>query len=312
MRLVFYFCSVLFCLLFLSFVEARADLSPKQARKLITRMAGFDLPSSAVRVKAVSASSDSSAEASAEIQTAFRLTKDVQGHWRVLEVRTGPNQWEAIELIASLQKTGVPKSGCDASDLRTKSFATEPGLKRVRCLLADLLGVQLPSDAIRIKAISNLSLPLASSPSAVVEAVVRVDLRFTRVKSGWVVTGVRGGNSDWLNPETILASLNEEKRKKTRAELDEIARALEAFRSERGFYVSSDLHHVLINHLSPRYLSRVIRLDPWHQPYRYNGAGDHFTLVSMGPDGKENTADDILVTGSLRKSLGPKPPQLNS
>ena len=145
-----------------------------------------------------------------------------------------------------------------------------------------------------------------------VEAVVRVDLRFTEDKSGWVVTGVRGGNSDWLDPQAILASLNEEKRKKARAELDEIARALEAFRAERGFYVSSDRHNVLINHLSPRYLSRVIRLDPWHQPYRYNGAGDHFTIVSMGPDGKENTADDILVTGSLLKSLGPKSPQLKS
>jgi type II secretion system (T2SS) protein G len=309
MRLVLHFRSALFCLLLLSFVETRADLSPKQARKLITRMAGFDLPSSAVRVKAVSASSDSSAEASAEIQTAFRLTKNVQGHWRVLEVKTGPNQWEAIELIASLQKMD---SGCDASDVRTRSLATEPRVKRVRCLLADILGVQLPSDAIRIKTISALSLPMASNPSVVVEAVVRVDLRFTRDKSGWVVTGVRGGNSDWLNPQAIFASLNEEKRKKARAELEEIARALEVFGGERGFYVSSDLHQVLINHLSPRYLSRVIRLDPWNQPYRYKGAGDHFTLVSMGPDGKENTADDILVAGSLRKSLGPKPPQLNS
>lgn len=272
-------------------------------------MAGFDLPSSTVRIKAVSASSDSSAEVSAEIQTAFRVAKNVQGHWRVLEVKTGPTQWEAIELIASLQKR---EPGCDAAELPTRSFATEPGVKRVRCLLANLLGVQLPSDAIRIKTISTLSLPMASSPSAVVEAVIRVELHLTRDNSGWAVTGIRGGNSEWLNPQAIVASLNEGKRKRARAELDEIVLALEAFRAERGFYVSSNLHEVLINHLSPRYLSRVIRLDPWHQPYRYNGASDHFTLVSMGPDGKENSADDILVAGSLRKSLGPKPPQLNS
>src|SRR5205085_1044204 len=28
----------------------------------------------------------------------------------------------------------------------------------------------------------------------------------------------------------------------------------------------------LLDHLSPRYLKRVIRIDPWHNPYRYEGA----------------------------------------
>ncbi len=72
-----------------------------------------------------------------------------------------------------------------------------------------------------------------------------------------------------------------------------IARALEKFRKERGFYVVSDSEAVAIDHLSPRYLARVIRVDPWHQPYKYLGERDHFVLRSTGPDAKDNTPDDI-------------------
>ena len=50
-----------------------------------------------------------------------------------------------------------------------------------------------------------------------------------------------------------------------------------------------------IDYLTPRYLVQVIRVDPWHQPYKYLGERDHFTLRSTGPDGKADTPDDILV-----------------
>ena len=74
-----------------------------------------------------------------------------------------------------------------------------------------------------------------------------------------------------------------------------MAKALERFHKDRGYYVVSDSHAVAIDHLSPRYLTQVIRVDPWHQPYKYQGERDHFTLRSAGPDGKEATADDIFI-----------------
>jgi type II secretion system (T2SS) protein G len=134
-----------------------------------------------------------------------------------------------------------------------------------------------------------------------VEAVVRIDVRFARDNSGWAVTGLRSISSDWLDPQAFVNTINEHKKKKTRAELEEIAAALEVFKAERGSYVTSDKEHVLINHLSPRYLSRVIRIDPWNRPYRYSGEGGRFTLSSAGPDGKEHTSDDILVLGPFLK-----------
>jgi hypothetical protein len=74
-----------------------------------------------------------------------------------------------------------------------------------------------------------------------------------------------------------------------------ISRALEKFRKDRGFYVVSDSEAVAVDHLSPRYLSRVIRVDPWSQPYEYVGERDRFTLRSRGPDGKANTPDDLTI-----------------
>ena len=72
--------------------------------------------------------------------------------------------------------------------------------------------------------------------------------------------------------------------------------ALEAFRRERGFYVVAEDTVVLQDYLSPLYAKRVIRLDPWHKPYRYAGTQTSYTLASDGPDGKPNTADDVTLT----------------
>ena len=69
--------------------EAKADLSAKQAKKLITRMAGVELPSSAVRVKRVTSPNNSTAEGMAEIQAIFRLAPNSGGYWRVVELRVG-------------------------------------------------------------------------------------------------------------------------------------------------------------------------------------------------------------------------------
>ncbi len=51
---------------------AAGDLTPKEARKLIARMAGIELPSDAVRVKEISVSGNS-AVVVAQVETAFRL-----------------------------------------------------------------------------------------------------------------------------------------------------------------------------------------------------------------------------------------------
>jgi len=70
--------------------RAAGDLSPKEARRLIARMAGIELPSDAVRIKEIS-SFGNSATVVAQIETAFRLVKAIRtnGGWQRFAPETG-------------------------------------------------------------------------------------------------------------------------------------------------------------------------------------------------------------------------------
>lgn len=278
-------------------LTVRANLTAKQARKALTRMAGFELKSSSVRVKSVSPGNAGEAEVSAEIKTTFKFAQDQQGRWRVAEIRTGQDHWEEIEPIANALGTQVATDGCVAPDPPARgSMAIDPSAKRARCLLGSLLGVETPSDAVRIQEIGPMSVPLSQAVATVV-AWVKVGARLINGKTGWRVSELRTGTRDWVKLEPLVAALDEEKRKKARAEMESIAQALEKYRKDRGFYVVSDSQAVAIDHLSPRYLAQVIRVDPWHQPYKYLGDRDRFLLRSAGPDGKPDTSDDIQLVG---------------
>src|SRR5437660_8573160 len=77
---------------------AAGDLSPKEARRLIARMAGIELPSDAVRIKEIS-SFGNSATVVAQVETAFRFVKGDKDKWRVAEIRTGDRRWEDVEML---------------------------------------------------------------------------------------------------------------------------------------------------------------------------------------------------------------------
>jgi hypothetical protein len=261
------------------------------------RIEGVDLKTSQVRVTSVSDDSAATPEVTADIRTVFKFEADKDGNWRVAEVRTGQDRWESIEVIASALGTQSVKSDCTAAERRTKSKpSTDPSVRRARCLLGDLLGLEGASDAIRIYEVNTMPIPLASQASATVVAWLRVAARLTNDKSGWHVVELRTGNRDWVKLETLRAAIDEQKQKQVREELDSIAKALEKFRNDRGFYVVSDRQSVAIDFLSPHYLSQVIRVDPWNQPYKYVGERDHFTLRSNGPDRKADTPDDITLS----------------
>lgn len=295
------FSLIFVCLLTLYVPNVYADLNAKQARKAITRMAGFELTNGAVKVKAVSLTGATTAEATALVRSVFRFEKNAHGIWRVAEVRTAPDKWEAVDRIASVLNASIPHEACTALDPPIRGAVIEPSVKRARCLLGSLLGIQMPSDAVRIQEVAPFALPLASQPSTTVIAWIQIDARLENVgKSGWQVSELRTGDRGWVRLEPVLANLNEAKRETARAELATIADALEKFRSERGSYLVADKHSVAIDHLSPRYLPRVIRVDPWNQPYSYHGQRDRFTLSSSGPDRKDATADDIVVSGPGR------------
>lgn len=281
----------------LSPVYARADLSKGAARQAIRTMAGWSLPGDAVRVQAIRASGNETAEANAELLLVFRLRLR-EGHWQLREVRTGQDRWEQLEMIGRAAQVAVPLGECDAPSQFAKArSATELTTRRARCLVAELFGVDLPADDVRIKEISRFGLSLGPESAALVVAVVQADFRFTRAAKGWQVSEFKSGARDWMNVSGLAAALDQVKRAAATDELSLIAKALTDFRHERGSFVVADKESVLIDHLSPRFLARVIRVDPWHRPYQYEGQQDHYSLRSLGPDGKPNTADDIVVSG---------------
>jgi hypothetical protein len=143
---------------------------------------------------------------------------------------------------------------------------------------------------VRVKSVSSLG------QSAVVEAQVETAFRFVRGDDGkWRVAEIRTGDNKWEDIDMIARALNQEKTERARAELETFATALESFRRERGFYVEAVNAGALVDHLSPLYLARIIRIDPWHRPYQYEGTRNQYLLRSLGLDGKANTGDDIVI-----------------
>jgi hypothetical protein len=278
-------------------IQARADLSRSNARKLIQTMGGWSLPSSAVRIQSFNSNEADAAEVSAEIQAIFRL-QSREGLWELREIRTGPERWERLDMIARAAGVELPRPECDAPAQFTKIRSpAELTNKRARCLVADLLGIQLPSDDVRIRSISPFGLSLGAESSALVTALVRADFRFARDARTWRVVGLKTGTRDWVTVAGIPEAMDQIKRTAATNELLTVAKALGDFQRERGYFVVSKSESVLIDHLSPKYLARVIRIDPWHRPYHYEGRQDRYSLRSLGPDGKANTPDDIVVSG---------------
>ena len=167
--------------------------------------------------------------------------------------------------------------------------ADELSASQARKLIANMAGAKLPTSAVRVREVS------AMGSSAVVVAQVETAFRFEKGGDGkWRVAEIRTGDDRWEDVGAIERAVNSEKAERARAELETLATALEAYRRERGFYVVGEDERALEDHLNPRYLARILRVDPWHKPYLYDGARDSYTLRSAGPDGEENTPDDIV------------------
>jgi hypothetical protein len=190
-----------------------------------------------------------------------------------------------ILVLVSLIVGGVAIAGARAAGDLTP--------KEARRLIARMAGVQLPSDAVRIKDVSVMG------NSATVVAQVETAFRFDKGGDGkWRVAEIRTGDRRWEDVDMLVRALNAEKTSRARAELESIATALESYRREHGSYLESKTEGALIDNLNPRYLPRVIRVDPWHQPYEYEGTRSSFVLRSNGPDVKSNTSDDVIVAKS--------------
>lgn len=289
--------------------KPKPALSEGNARRAVAAAPGFALKTGDVRVRSVSPAGELPVTVVAEVKTAVRFEKvegedagaggaggeggdgggqgrngDVGGQWRAVELRTADRNWEELDWLAAAvgavrvedaRRVLAEMAGEFESRLRESGKAEE-----------------VERGAVRLKDFSAL---LSSATAVVtVEAAFRLERGADRK---WRVTEVAVGDVPGVNLDRLLASVNEQKAARARSELEAIRAALEAFRRERGFYVVADGGAALGDHLSPRYLPRVLRLDPWQRPYRYGGTRERYTLSSDGADGKSGTPDDVTVGG---------------
>lgn len=179
----------------------------------------------------------------------------------------------------------------------TVAFAGALGAREAREKIAAALGLD-KAERVHVKSISA-----GPGSEAIVEAQVEAAFRFTTDQSGnWKAVEVRTGDRRWESFELLDTALRKEKALRTTAEMRAVVTALEAFRRERGAYVTAETGAALIDHLAPQYLGAIIRLDAWSHELQYKGTATGYRLLSLGPDGKPNTADDIVFeNGQLVK-----------
>jgi hypothetical protein len=180
------------------------------------------------------------------------------------------------------------------------AMARELGSREARERIAEAVGLD-KADRVQIKSISA-----GMGGQAIVEARVETAFRFQQDKEGrWRAVEVRTGDRQWESIELLHTAINKEKVLRTTADLRTLATALEAFRRERGFYVAADTNSALVDNLAPRYLSPIIRLDAWSREFEYRGTETGYRLASLGPDGKPDTGDELIIeNGQMVKGAG--------
>jgi hypothetical protein len=154
---------------------------------------------------------------------------------------------------------------------------------------------ELVRGALRVK--NPESAISAMGKSAFVEAEIEAAFDAVREGGKWRIAAVRIGGEKLPDFDAATHSLDVEKGRVARADLDALASALESFRRERGFYVVADNETALVDLLNPRYTPRFIRVDPWHHAYEYVGTREAYAIRSNGADGKPHTSDDIERRG---------------
>jgi hypothetical protein len=282
--------------------KPKPALSNKDARRAVAETQGFGLSTGAVKVRTVGPAGSAPVLVEADVTGAVRLewvedervpqTGGVfkQKRWRAVEFRTGDRAWEEFDLVSA--PAFAPR--LEAARRALEELVTEFEARQRAASESKNEGEMkkaaepLTRGALTVRQLT----PMGST--LVAEVVVAATFTVSRGERGrWRVAEVSAGGESTGDLAALWLSADARKAERARADLATLSEALEAFRRERGFYVVARDSVVLVDHLSPRYAKRVVRLDPWRNPYRYEGNERSYTLASDGPDGKPGTPDDV-------------------
>jgi Type II secretion system (T2SS), protein G len=293
------------------FFTATAFAASKPSRDLMrTRISSFahsDLAPDAIEIRRVTSQTNNEAIAETRITLAFQFKKDNSGVWTVDAVRLGDRDWMSMnELLAAIYNGHVPVTLPVALPVPPKSpsprdvfHINNSDFEKERQLMVELGASPRIPKAIEIRRVIS-----SNDTRAIAESAVTMSFRFTRLpKDGWVIGAARLGDHDWVDTNDLLATLNEGRRLDTVARMNKLASGVRKYRSANNALPSAKDIVELTNILHPVYMSDLIRVDGWGQPFEYTASGSAFRLASKGADGRWGTTDDITLDG--RSSDGP-------
>jgi hypothetical protein len=178
----------------------------------------------------------------------------------------------------------LPCVGCGAKRRLSETTA--------RNAVMESLGLKLKKENMQVSKVSQVS-----DEHAVVEATVKTGFKFDLVNNRWVLREVRIGDRKWEDVDLVLEGIKKEKIARTRDLMTKTAEGLESYRKQFNQYPDVTDYQKLSDLLTPTYVPQVIRLDAWSNPFIYRFMSkDSYKLISMGPDEKEGTSDDIVMT----------------
>lgn len=282
--------------------KPKPALSNKDARRAVAETQGFGLSTGAVKVRTVGPAGSTPVLVEADVTGAVRLewvedervpqTGGVfkQKRLRAVEFRTGDRAWEEFDLVST--PAFAPR--LDAARRAVEELVTEFEA-RLRAATESKNEEELKKAAEPLtRGVLTVKQLTPMGSTVVAEVAVAATFNLSRdARKRWRVTEVSVGGESAGDLAAFWLAADARKAERARADLATLSEALEAFRRERGFYVVARDSVVLIDHLNPRYARRVVRLDPWRNPYRYEGTTASYTLASDGPDGKQGTPDDV-------------------
>ncbi len=191
-----------------------------------------------------------------------------------------------LALIAALLLLAAAANACGARTINKKT--------------AHEIIVNHPSGAFDKDEVDVSSAGQTGPDRALVEVQLRAALTLKREGDDWAVDEVRLGRREWEKLDDLLAALAEIKIRAARAQLERVAEAAARYWTEHSALPGFTDYVSLSDALSPRYLSPLIRVDPWQVPLAAEPAGpDALKLLSAGPDRILGTADDISLTRSF-------------
>ncbi len=168
-----------------------------------------------------------------------------------------------------------------------------------RKAIAEIGRSKLVPDAIEVRRIVS-----QSENEAIAEATITLAFQFKRdnPNAPWRIEAVRLGDRDWISLDELLKAIDDGRRRTTSEAMQNLASAVEKYRTTNGGLPSANDIVALTDILHPNYMSRLVREDGWGNPIVYEVTGAKFRLISRGADGREGTSDDIVFEGGAAVS----------